>query len=100
MSERAARRRAEREARKNRLPATAVWGACSGCGKCKTLDLEFRLCLRCQHRYVESVMALSKANADLGLRVLSEEEFAQLPESEQKMVNALTFGVSVTGDGQ
>jgi hypothetical protein len=45
-------------------------------------------------------MALSKANADLGLRVLSEEEFAQLPESEQKMVNALTFGVSVTGDGQ
>jgi ribosomal protein L32 len=62
MSARAERRRAERAARKNPLPATAVLSNCAICGKRKVLDLEHRCCKRC-HRDAATVAQLVRLEA-------------------------------------
>jgi hypothetical protein len=65
MSERASRRRAEREASKNRLPADARVGACEGCGKRKPCDVTYRICGRCQVRFLEMVSNLGLLRRNL-----------------------------------
>jgi hypothetical protein len=88
MSERAARRRAEREATKNRLPADARYGACEGCGKYKACDVTYRICGRCQFRFLEMAanlvvlrQELAAAEADRHENLVAAIDGEQPPET-------------------
>lgn len=74
MSERALRRRAEREARKSRPEAEAEFRGCEHCGKYRPVDKTYRICGRCQVRVLNLFVNLELMRDELARRSGLEDE--------------------------